>query len=191
MPRPVDAQHARKRAAIVEAASGVFASAGFDRASTAAICRAAGISSGTFFHYFPTKRSALVAVLEAEADELRAALEAIEGAVSGLEAIERYADALADEFADSSYPTFVHGLAGVETDAEVAASLAAQERLVAGFLRRQVESGRHDGSVRRDVEATALAAWIAWMLDGAAQAALGDRTGTDVRAAVRALAAAR
>lgn len=49
-------QHARKRALILEAAAAEFAAGGLDGASTAGICRRAGIGSGTLFHYFPTKR---------------------------------------------------------------------------------------------------------------------------------------
>ncbi|MEU7223191.1 TetR/AcrR family transcriptional regulator [Streptomyces chrestomyceticus] len=49
-------EHARKRAHILAAAAGEFAAYGVDGTSTARICRAAGIGSGTLFHYFATKR---------------------------------------------------------------------------------------------------------------------------------------
>lgn len=49
-------QHARKRHRILDAAAEEFAAHGIDGTSTAAICRRAGIGSGTLFHYFPTKR---------------------------------------------------------------------------------------------------------------------------------------
>ncbi|MFH8347935.1 TetR/AcrR family transcriptional regulator [Streptomyces sp. NPDC018045] len=49
-------EHARKRAHILGAAAGEFAAYGVDGTSTARICRAAGIGSGTLFHYFATKR---------------------------------------------------------------------------------------------------------------------------------------
>ncbi|WP_030678199.1 TetR/AcrR family transcriptional regulator [Streptomyces rimosus] len=49
-------EHARKRAHILAAAAGEFAAHGVDGTSTARICRAAGIGSGTLFHYFATKR---------------------------------------------------------------------------------------------------------------------------------------
>ncbi|WP_052866956.1 TetR/AcrR family transcriptional regulator [Streptomyces niger] len=55
--RTVDpARHARKRAGILQAAAAEFAAHGVDGTSTAAICRRAGIGSGTLFHYFATKR---------------------------------------------------------------------------------------------------------------------------------------
>ncbi|MFI0260491.1 TetR/AcrR family transcriptional regulator [Streptomyces sp. NPDC017056] len=49
-------EHARKRAHILGAAAAEFAAHGVDGTSTARICRAAGIGSGTLFHYFATKR---------------------------------------------------------------------------------------------------------------------------------------
>ncbi|MEV5598217.1 TetR/AcrR family transcriptional regulator [Streptomyces sp. NPDC052496] len=49
-------EHARKRAHILDAAAQEFAAYGVDGTSTARICRAAGIGSGTLFHYFATKR---------------------------------------------------------------------------------------------------------------------------------------
>lgn len=49
-------QHALRRAAILAAAAEEFAAHGVHGTSTAAICRRAGIGSGTLFHYFPTKR---------------------------------------------------------------------------------------------------------------------------------------
>ncbi len=72
MARTVDpAKHAAKRARIRDAAAGVFAERGYDGASTEAIRRAAGVGSGTLFHYFGDKRSVMIAIFEAsqEGDE--------------------------------------------------------------------------------------------------------------------------
>ncbi|MFI0544938.1 TetR/AcrR family transcriptional regulator [Streptomyces sp. WSLK1-3] len=51
--------HARRRG-IVEAARAVFAERGFSAAPMAAIVKASGLSTGTFYRYFPSK-AALVA----------------------------------------------------------------------------------------------------------------------------------
>ena len=59
--------HARRRATIVAAAAAEFATHGIDGTSTAAICRKAGIGSGTLFHYFKTKQDIFHAVF---ADDL-------------------------------------------------------------------------------------------------------------------------
>jgi AcrR family transcriptional regulator len=170
--RPIDpAKYESRRAAIVEAASEQFSTLGYQRSTTAGICRAAGISSGTFFHYFPTKLDALVAVLESGRDDLRAQLADIERRVAGLEALLSYASWFEAEIADPSYPVFAAGFTGVESEPLVAAALEAEARVVRGFLLQQVGEGQARGEIRRDASQTELATWASWLLDGAAQAA--------------------
>ena len=61
--RTVDpVRHAARRTAIQEAAATVFAEKGYTGATTAEICRAAGVGSGTLFHYFGDKRSIMVSL---------------------------------------------------------------------------------------------------------------------------------
>ncbi len=193
MSRPVDREkHNHKRSIIVGAAASQFAAHGFNRTTTAGICREAGISSGTFFHYFPTKVAVLVATLESGCNDLRSALERIEHSASGLEAVLKYAAEAEIELADSSYPVFVAGLAGIEGEPSVAAALATEADLIRSFLTRQVEAGQLRGDTRHDASVADLATWVSWLLDGAAQAAAtGQRLpGTPVQGAVRALLAA-
>lgn len=66
-------EHARKRARILDAAAHEFAAHGVDGATTAGICRRAGIGAGTLFHYFRTKRDMVHALF---ADDVPAADEA-------------------------------------------------------------------------------------------------------------------
>jgi AcrR family transcriptional regulator len=190
MPRPIDHERYRqRRSVIVDAASRQFALLGFDRTTTAGICRAADISSGTFFHYFPSKVDVLVAVLEAGRDGLRAALEHIESDASGLEAVLRYADLMEAEMADPSYSTFVGGLAAVESEPTVAAVLADEARLTSDFLVRHVDPTADD-RVRAHIPARDLAEWISWLVDGASQRAAmhPSRGGRRLRDAILALA---
>jgi AcrR family transcriptional regulator len=49
---------------ILDAATRCFAAAGFDGAPSAELARSAGVSEGTLFHHFPTKRALLEAVAE-------------------------------------------------------------------------------------------------------------------------------
>ena len=77
--RTVDpVRHAARRAAIQEAAALVFAEKGYTGATTAEICRAAGIGSGTLFHYFGDKRSIMISFITEDHvvnDELIATLD--------------------------------------------------------------------------------------------------------------------
>ncbi|MEV6808470.1 TetR/AcrR family transcriptional regulator [Streptomyces sp. NPDC051132] len=63
--RTVDpARHQARRRHIINAAAGLFAAKGFERTTTAEICKAAGMSAGNVFHYFPNKRAIFHAVFE-------------------------------------------------------------------------------------------------------------------------------
>ncbi|MFF3543054.1 TetR/AcrR family transcriptional regulator [Streptomyces platensis] len=68
--RTIDpAKHAARRQHIVNAACELFATQGFERTTTAQICKAAGMSSGNVFHYFPNKRAIFVALLQDDKNE--------------------------------------------------------------------------------------------------------------------------
>ena len=58
------AKHAARRAAIVEAAAEVFAARGYRAGSFQQVADRVGMSQSSLFHYFPTKRDLLLAVLE-------------------------------------------------------------------------------------------------------------------------------
>src|SRR3954451_19088002 len=60
-----------RRRQLLEAGARVFTEHSYDDASMADVARAAGISKGLLYHYFPSKRDLFVATLEAAAAELR------------------------------------------------------------------------------------------------------------------------
>ncbi len=49
---------------ILQAAIDVFSEQGFERATTRAIAKRAGVAEGTIFNYFPTKRDILISILK-------------------------------------------------------------------------------------------------------------------------------
>ncbi|MFB7574222.1 TetR/AcrR family transcriptional regulator [Streptomyces sp. NPDC056165] len=68
--RTVDpARHQARRRHIINAAAQLFAAKGFERTTTAEICKAAGMSAGNLFHYFPNKRAIFHAVFEDDAHD--------------------------------------------------------------------------------------------------------------------------
>lgn len=69
--RVADADQQRaKRQAIVAAARVCFAEHGFHQTSTDMVRKAAGISSGSLFHYFPNKKALMLAVVERQNCEI-------------------------------------------------------------------------------------------------------------------------
>lgn len=49
---------------ILDAAQNCFAELGYDAASTSAICQQAGVSKGAFYHHFPSKQAAYLALMD-------------------------------------------------------------------------------------------------------------------------------
>lgn len=78
---------AARRAAIADAAAGLFATRGFDRTSAADIARAAGISSGSVFSYVADKQAVFRSIFEQDVVRVGELVERHSGAASPLAAI--------------------------------------------------------------------------------------------------------
>jgi len=158
--------HARRRAAIVAAAAVEFAHNGIDGTSTAAICKRAGIGSGTLFHYFATKQDIVRAVFAddiPQVEQLCARALAEPDPDRGLNIIVEH---LLDEVVDPLSP----GLASAATiqanrDPGFAAVLqtidATVRRTLTTLLRR---AGRTPGR-RLPLPAASAARWIQGLVD--------------------------
>ena len=167
MARTVDpVRHEARRMAIIDAALTCFADDGFDRATTAAICRAAGIGSGTFFHYFPTKLDVLLAILEVGTAETTAWFAAQQGRSDPAGVIADYVVHAAAEFADPRVAGFVKAVGAVMNDPQVAAALARDEAALYGGLLPWARAAQATGEIRGDVPAPRLCAWVLVVLDG-------------------------
>ena len=167
MARTVDpARHEARRLVIIDAALTCFADDGFDRATTAAICRTAGIGSGTFFHYFPTKLDVLLATLELGTTETAAWFTAQQGRDDPAGVIADYVVHSAAEFADPRIAGFVKAVGAVMNEPRIAAALARDEATLYGGLLPWVEAAQTAGEIRGDVPAARLCAWVMVVLDG-------------------------
>ncbi len=166
--RTVDPKkHQARRTHIIESAVALFASKGFAETTTSDICRAAGISTGSLFHYFPSKQAVFYGIWEldrSEWDEVYAAAEADPDPWAALMAI---VDKLA---ADAAEPIMagllVEVIAQAHRDPEFAAGLAENDRRqiddVASLIRRLREAGLADPGLS-DEEA---ARWVLTLTDG-------------------------
>jgi AcrR family transcriptional regulator len=166
--RTVDPKkHQARRTHIIESAVALFASKGFAETTTSDICRAAGISTGSLFHYFPSKQAVFYGIWEldrSEWDEVYAAAEADPDPWAALMAI---VDKLA---ADAAEPIMagllVEVIAQAHRDPEFAAGLAENDRRqisdVASLIRRLRKAGLADPGLS-DEEA---ARWVLTLTDG-------------------------
>ena len=165
--RTVDHEkHQARRTHIIESAVSLFASKGFADTTTADICQAAGISTGSLFHYFPSKQAVFYGIWQldrTEWDEVFAAAEADPDPWAALMAI---VDKLA---ADAAEPIMagllVEVIAQAHRDPEFAAGLAENDGRqisdIARLIRRLREAGLADPGLSDDESAR----WVLTLTD--------------------------
>jgi AcrR family transcriptional regulator len=148
-----------RRRQLLEAGARVFTERSYDDASMAEVARAAGISKGLLYHYFPSKRDLFVATLEAAAAELQEitepdpSLPVAEQLVSALDAYLGWIDEHSD-----SYAKLMESASGSDDVRSYMAQVRAGtvERMLDGVVK-----GGDPAAVR-----TALHGFL-WFMDGA------------------------
>ncbi len=135
MPRPPRSVRERarlgvdeRRAQLLELGLQLFSDHSYDELGVDDIARAAGISKGLLYHYFPSKRDYYVEVVRRAASELLARTDGAPHAEVSVEALRGALDAYLD-FVDQharSYVALVRG--GIGSDPEVVQLLEATRR---------------------------------------------------------------
>ncbi|MEV0949892.1 helix-turn-helix domain-containing protein [Promicromonospora sp. NPDC050249] len=167
MARTVDpARHEARRLVIIDAALTVFAERGYDGATTAEICRRAGIGSGTFFHYFPTKLELLLAILTLGIQEVREQTELYAGRTDPLGVLLDIVERGADDAADPRMPGFVRAVGGIMQQPDVAAKLEEDARTQRDLLLPWVEKAQQAGQIRTDLTPARITSWLYLLTDG-------------------------
>jgi AcrR family transcriptional regulator len=165
--RTVDPErHTARRAQILKGAAIAFAQKGYDNTTVKDVYTAAGVGSGTLFHYFADKRAIFHAVLEADRDALLADLAAIDitDAHAGLWAvIERMTADLRDPAVGSMMLAI---LGQLTVDPRVAEILdegdAGSRALLTDLIARLQAAGDADP----EWDAAHAAEWAQLMVDG-------------------------
>ena len=167
MARTVDPEkHLARRLVIIDAALTCFAAHGYAGTTTAAICREAGIGSGTFFHYFPTKQSLLLAILAYGTDETREWF-AARGPTRTRSPWSRPTSTTPPRRCPTPGSAgFVRAVGAVMGEPEVEAALALDARVLQEGLEPWVARASEAGQVRGDLSARDLTAWLLLVLDG-------------------------
>ncbi|KDN17870.1 TetR/AcrR family transcriptional regulator [Amycolatopsis rifamycinica] len=165
--RTVDpVKHAAKRRAIVDAAAGCFAEKGFERTTTADICRAAGISSGSLFHYFPSKRAVFTAIFTDDAAETAERLEAAAKTADPLAALLDVVTELAGQVAHPAIARLVlEAAAQAARDDEFAALIRRNDAALRDGLSVLVARAADAGLADPGVAPHAAAGWLAGLID--------------------------
>lgn len=158
-----------RRAAILAAASRLFADRPYDLLSIDDIARDSKSAKGLIYYYFGSKRGLFLAVMESAADALTALAERSDGQspverlISSLDAFLWYA-----ETHRAAFQTIISG--GIGVDPEVCAFYAgARKRLLAAISQGLIGARRPRPALR-----VALEGWLSFV-EGATVAWLEDR----------------
>ncbi len=93
----------RKRRQILDAAMHCFIEKGFHSTSTAEICKAAGMSPGNLFHYYPTKYAIIEAIAELDENDHKAILSMGDEPGCAADIIEKMISALIMLYSEPGY----------------------------------------------------------------------------------------
>jgi len=153
------------RAALVDAATRLFAEQGYEKTTVADIAAAANVSTRTFFAYFPAKEDVLFAGTD---QRLRAMAEAFAAVPAGspLEAIHRIVEHVLSASDDLAGPDrLALMLTKPELQAQALQRLVAAHRLIADWLRRAYPS-RLDDPLSRSTAGALVGALVGAVLAG-------------------------
>jgi len=164
--RTVDpVRHAARRTAIQEAAATVFAEKGYTGATTAEICRAAGVGSGTLFHYFGDKRSIMVSLFADDMVHNAAVIDSLDEA-DALAEIWRLLDHLCRDAADPGAPGLVVAMLQLAASDEGFSELLAQgDEQMRGAFARLLTRAAEVGAVDAGLDPDRAARWLVGLVD--------------------------
>jgi AcrR family transcriptional regulator len=152
------------RAGILKAALETFARKGYEEASVAEICQAAGVSKGAFYHHFPAKQALFLELLEewlggidARLAELRSAAPDAAGSLLHMAELAR---AIFD-VADGRLPLFLEFWDQARLDPAVWAATIAPYHRYQAYFEALVRDGIADGSLRETDAAIAARTIVA------------------------------
>jgi AcrR family transcriptional regulator len=155
---------ALQRRKILDAAEALFAAGGFHQTGMAAICAAAGMSPGALYRYFPSKAAIIRGIVEDEAREAAAWIDAVEKAADVKAAL---IDALDAAIVEVSAPGYRRLALEIAAEAARDPAIAAVTDAAEEDLRIKIVAAlKRAGS--RDAEASA---GIVLMLLGGAMSA--------------------
>ncbi len=94
-------KHQAKKQMILDAAKRCFAEQGFHQTSTAQICTEAQISTGSLFHYFPSKKSIIAALFEEDRQQTQELIATLREQDDLFAALNTFFDVVLDVAGDS------------------------------------------------------------------------------------------
>lgn len=167
-------------AEVLERAADTFSAHGYGATSMAMLCEATGLGKQSLYNTFGDKQALYLKALDNAVGRFAAAVQGMQRAGNGREEIEFFLRGLA-EVCNSADPArrsciVTNGLLEGVADAEVSLNLRARWMATHEMLRRAVERGQKDGSVRNAAPSAQLADLLMSLSSGLRVAARVDRS---------------
>lgn len=169
------------REKIMSAAVDLFSSRGYASSGVAAICQAAGVSKGAFYHHFSGKQVLFLALMDAWLDDLEAEIERMYNASGSVaESLLMMTGLLSEVFsqAEGQLPMFLEFWVQAARNPEVEDVLKAPyrrfRRRFAGIIQQGIDNGEF-----ADVDAELAASTLVSLAVGFVLQGLVDSQGED------------
>lgn len=156
-----------KRQELLEIAMVCFAEKGFHSTPTTAICRAAGMSPGNLFHYFPSKDAIVQAIAEQDRRDLIELFASVGQSEDAIADILRLVELLMNQaiepyYARLSVEIFAEATRNPATAEMFEANETESRQAVEKLLRNGVERGQVD----KGLDLSKAALWLLALVDG-------------------------
>lgn len=160
-------EHAARRRAIIDAAKLCFARKGFHQTSTAEICAAAKTSSGSLFHYFPSKKAIIVAIVEQEREETARYLADLSHRSDLYAALRGFIDLILTLAADRDFSSLALEIAAeAARDADIRSLTSRSDAELHNALKRLLAEASKRGQIDPAINVASASQCIAVMIDG-------------------------
>ncbi|MGQ5717936.1 TetR/AcrR family transcriptional regulator [Pseudochrobactrum asaccharolyticum] len=135
-------KHQAKKQMILDAAKLCFAEQGFHQTSTAQICTAAQISTGSLFHYFPSKKSIIAALVEEDRQQTQELVATLREQDDLVAALNVFFDVVLDVAGDSILSALALEIAAeAGRDAEIGALYRLNDKVMREELEYLISLG--------------------------------------------------
>lgn len=157
----------RKRRQILDAAMRCFIEKGFHSTSTAEICKAAGMSPGNLFHYYPNKYAIIEAIAELDEDDHKAILSIGDEQGHAADIIEKMITALIMLYSEPGYTRLsLEIITEASRNPDLNTAFVANEQRLHAKFCDVLQRGIAAGEIDSQLNPVQTASWLLVMADG-------------------------
>lgn len=156
-----------KRKQIIDAAISCFIEKGFHATSTAEICKAAGMSPGNLFHYYPTKNAIIEAIVLEDQSDFTDILTLGDNAPSSIDSIIQILIALIRLYNEPNYARIsIEIIAEASRNSLINDIFIENENIIRAKLAKFISAGIEKNEIDPHLNIGYTASWLMIITDG-------------------------